>query len=746
MRPIFSARLCLGALALGLIGCEGVVGELGMQSAENPPPPVATVPPAVVPAAGMPVITTFTCTPQSGLAPLVSTCTVSVGHSEKKPVKCTLSVSDGRAPLLDAADCVSPFTQAVSFDKPGTFAITLLVRDELGAIAQEVRTVTVAERPNAAPVVSAFVAAPASGNVPLSTTFTWAVSDPDGDALTCSIDVGNDGTVEYPALDCASLSRTHTVTAAGTQEVLFVVRDARGLSAQSVLTLTATARTPVGDVRISKIEWGQSVVLETLRLVQGKSALLRIHVLGDKAGLQNVVVEAEGFTAAGVSLGKLPLVGPASPPVAVVPADLKQQWTATVPAAWVEVGFEVRIKVDPLDAIAETDETNNALIAKPGVGKGNIMQLTSVPVVHQGTTGAAVDVQPIMMAMWPVKAIANVARAPYTFSGVLQSGSTTAWGQLLQEIAGVRQSDGSNRNYYGWVKVAYGSGIAGIGYIGQEAATGRDDSLDTAAHELGHNMGRSHAPCGGAAGADPNFPYAGAKIGSWGYNAGTKALINPATYVDLMSYCNPSWVSDFNYKAVQAVLETQAFAPPLGPSMYVPVVLVAGSIRNGSEVTLRPVHRMVAARSAPGDGAWAVRLVTLDGQQVVHAFTPTEVADAEEGELHFTLNLPDPGLLASVEVLHGPTALKRVLTAGADAPMPTLQSSGSDSVHLTWDSTLFGSAEIAHLADDGSRTTLGLWLTGGDAVIRTDGLKGGRFEVSLSDGVSATRRVVHTDR
>jgi hypothetical protein len=744
MRPTFLARICLGALALSLIGCDGVAGDLGVQAAENPPPPPAPTPIIpVVPLAGKPVITTFSCTPESGPASLTRTCSIRVTHADNKPVKCTLSVNDGRAPLLDNAECASPLTQAVVFDKAGAYVITLAVRDELGAIVQQHSAVAVAERPNLPPVIASFVATPATGPVPLNTTFTWAVSDPESDALTCSIDVGTDGTVEYPTLDCAAASRPHTLITAQTAEVLFVVKDARGLAAQSVITLTA--RAPVGDVRISKVEWGQSVILENLRLVQGKSALLRVHVLGDKAGLQNVVVDAEGFTAAGVSLGKLALIGPASPPIAVVPADLKQQWTATVPAAWVEVGLEVRLKVDPLDAIAETDEANNANIAKPVVGKGNIVQLTSVPVVHQGVAGAVVDIQPIMLAMWPVKAVANTNRAPYTFSGALQSGSTTAWGQLLQDIAGVRQSDGSNRNYYGWVKVAYGSGIAGIGYIGQEAATGRDDSDDTAAHELGHNLGRNHAPCGGVAGPDANFPYAGGKIGSWGYNAVSKTLLNPATFADLMGYCNPAWVSDYNYKAVQTRLETQAFVATQGPAMYAPVVLVAGSIR-GEEVTLRPVHQMVAAPSTRLDGAWAVRLVTLDGTQTVHAFTPDEIADVEDGELHFTLNLPDPGALAGIEILHGPKVMKRVLSTRAPAPDAALQRAGPDAVRLTWNAQLFGSAEVAHLAEDGTRTTLGLWLEGGDVLIRTDGLTGGRFEVSVSDGVSAARRVVMSER
>ena len=705
-------------LTFALLGCEGVVGDLG----ELPAPS----------AVGKPSITTFSCTPSNGPAPLTSVCTIVTAHGDAKPVTCSLTVSDGRAALLDATAC--PAEKSVVFQAAGTFTLTLEVRDAMGQRVEAKQSLTVAEKPNAIPVIAAFVATPAAGTVPLSTTFTWSVSDPDGDPLTCSIDVGNDGTVEYPMLDCASAARPHTLSTAQVAEVLLVVRDARGLAAQSVITLTA--RAAVGDVKIAKVEWAQSVVLETLRLVQGKPALFRAHVLGDKAGLQNVAVEAEGFNASGASLGKLTLVGPAAPPVAIVPADLKQQWIATVPAAWVEAGLEIRLKLDPQDALPETDESNNALVVKPVVGKGNVLQLTSVPVVHQGNTGAPKDIQAIMTALWPVKQIAATNRAPYTFAGTLQAGNTAAWGDLLQDIAGVRQADGSNRNYYGWVKVGYGSGIAGIGYIGQEAATGRDDSLDTAAHELGHNFGRNHAPCGGVAGPDASFPYAGGKIGSWGYNAVSKALLNPANVADLMGYCDPAWVSDYNYKAVQTRLETQAFVPPQAPSLFVPVVLVAGAIR-GDDVSLRPVQRLVAAKSEVRDGAWAVRLVAADGTQTLHPFTPDEVADADDGLMHFTLTLPDPGPLRAIEVLHGAKVMVRKISTGLPAAAAEVDV-GPSRLHLRWNG---GSAAVAHLAGDGTRTTLALWLKGGEAVLQTDGLAEGRFEISVSDGVNAARMI-----
>ena len=74
-------------------------------------------------------------------------------------------------------------------------------------------------------------------------------------------------------------------------------------------------------------------------------------------------------------------------------------------------------------------------------------------------------------------------------------------------------------------------------------------AMGTMAHELGHLHGRYHADCGGAGGIDPFFPYDDASIGSWGWDIfGVSGLQSPDTVVDLMSYCDPVWVSDYTYE------------------------------------------------------------------------------------------------------------------------------------------------------------------------------------------------------
>jgi Peptidase M66 len=106
----------------------------------------------------------------------------------------------------------------------------------------------------------------------------------------------------------------------------------------------------------------------------------------------------------------------------------------------------------------------------------------------------------------------------------------------------------------GWVPGATGNfsernrAAVGIGFGTRGAGT--------FAHELGHNMGRNHAPCGGAGGPDQGFPYPGAKIGSWGYDLDAGTLRDPAEYVDFMGYCSPEWVSDYTYNAIAERIAT----------------------------------------------------------------------------------------------------------------------------------------------------------------------------------------------
>jgi hypothetical protein len=161
----------------------------------------------------------------------------------------------------------------------------------------------------------------------------------------------------------------------------------------------------------------------------------------------------------------------------------------------------------------------------------------------------------------------------YTVGEPLNAGQTISaqgagWSETLDQLADLHEREGAPEDlyYYGLFQPGEsmaqycGNGcVAGIGFVPNTQSFSRHlrvsfglsfatvSSAETLAHELGHNHGRPHSPCGGVADADGEFPHAGAKIGWWGFEA-PDTLRNPDTDTDIMGYCKNQWVSDYVYR------------------------------------------------------------------------------------------------------------------------------------------------------------------------------------------------------
>jgi hypothetical protein len=126
------------------------------------------------------------------------------------------------------------------------------------------------------------------------------------------------------------------------------------------------------------------------------------------------------------------------------------------------------------------------------------------------------------------------------------------------------------------------------------------------AHELGHSLGLPHAPCGVDGGP---FPYENASIGVWGYSLGAQELRDPSEYKDMMSYCDPSFISDYNFeKLFERVryLNLQFDERFAAPARYTRVLLDktgALSVRGG-----------VTLKRAPAGDEDAHAVSVLDGR------------------------------------------------------------------------------------------------------------------------------------
>ena len=67
-------------------------------------------------------------------------------------------------------------------------------------------TTTLDPGQNRAPVISAFTATRPSGASPVTTPLLWTISDPDGQPLTCTLDLDQNGTQDRTVPNCTSSS------------------------------------------------------------------------------------------------------------------------------------------------------------------------------------------------------------------------------------------------------------------------------------------------------------------------------------------------------------------------------------------------------------------------------------------------------------------------------------------------------------------------------------------------------------
>ena len=246
-------------------------------------------------------------------------------------------------------------------------------------------------------------------------------------------------------------------------------------------------------------------------------------------------------------------------PVEVDEGRLDLSFDATIPGSLVEPGTELVIEVDPERRVPAGPDSKRRI---PGKGRESLdlrllpaMELTVVPIVtaspngadvYDWTEGMTADGEQLRHArsVLPIGEMAVSVHDGFMTSADLTTAA--GWAQLLGEVTFLRVTEGERGYYYGAVSLDGMSSARGLGFIGHPVAVGRAHA-ETLAHEVGHNLGLHHAPCGGAIAPDQAFPYAGGSIGVWGYDFHAERLVSASLYRDFMGYCSPSWVSDYHF-------------------------------------------------------------------------------------------------------------------------------------------------------------------------------------------------------
>ena len=500
-------------------------------------------------------------------------------------------------------------------------------------------------------------------------------------------------------------------------------------------------------------------------LVQNRDAYLRVFPVADLAGTPAPVVELRFFQS-GVPQGVPVFVNPtrATAPTAADESDLNNSWNYLVDASLIQPGLSIQATVDPTNAIPESNDSDNVFVISPlDIRVVPTLNVTMLPVLQtsNGLQGNVTDANKgafldVVRSMHPIDSVnIQVRTSPLTTtSGPLQADGT-GWPAALDAVNAASVADG--RYYYGVVKVGYSSGVAGIAFVSQpptvsHAALGWDALPSAAivmAHELAHNWGRKHAPCGGPSGVDANYPDPAGLTDSYGLDLSTTPpTLEAASLSDIMGYCPTKWVSEYTYRGVFDYLAPAglSISPAVANQAPQPSLLVWG--HQGSDgLVLEPAFQITARPTVPrGGGPYSLEGLAADGSRVfVQSFKMSEIADLPLSYRSFAFALPlsaeQSARLTSIR-LTGDGKMVEVAAApavGVPQGTPTGEVQARRAVGarvaLRWDHRAY---PVVMVRDPDTGEVLS-FARGGDVQVMTSKT---RVDLLLSNGVRSTPRRV----
>jgi hypothetical protein len=359
---------------------------------------------------------------------------------------------------------------------------------------------------------------------------------------------------------------------------------------------------PVSDatgVTIREIAVYQSV--KSTIFQNGKAVTPTTSLVADRPAVMRVFTDVSGLSGGHVSArliigSEAPIVVDVGTPKQSSDASFASTINFQIPASLMTKGMSYRVEIyeDPSTSQGANPGSHfpasgaQALTVK---GSGRV-KVTLIP-IRYGADGSnrmpdtsAGQVQAyhdLFFAMYPATSVDVTVGQAFNWSQAVDAGGN-GWDTLLSAISDLRVGSAAQTDefYFGIFdptpdlgSFCGGGCVAGLGYVGDPHAEytraaiglgyGGDVSTQTAVHEVGHNHGRPHSPCGGAAGPDPNFPYPGGGIGTWGFVLGSNQLLDPGQYKDMMGYCGPNWISDYVYESILSFKESMQGAAMVFP-------------------------------------------------------------------------------------------------------------------------------------------------------------------------------------
>ena len=477
--------------------------------------------------------------------------------------------------------------------------------------------------------------------------------------------------------------------------------DLRIIARAAGLEAWTTLRINPANIRLhaSRIYLNQVIpAVDGVPVIAGRDALLRIFATGDETSFYQPNVRATLYRDGAIVHTALMTPGSDVLPSTVEEGRLDLSFNTPIPGEIIQPGLGLVVELDT-DGIVPLDTGSETRIPAEGVMDLGVMQLpthiqTIVPTLIESapneriflwTNGLDADHRNMrfMRTIMPVGDLEVRVHEPFYTRADLTEPS--GWNRFLREMRVLWRAEGEVGYYYGAVIRPPGSPYRGLGYIAQPASVGVDSDR-TFTHEVGHNMNLRHALCGSPSPAnpDPNFPHEAGSIGVWGYDLHRTRLVSPMQYKDIMGYCDPDWISDYQFKRALAHRRaTEDFGGTAAASASAPpekTLLLWGGVGD-DEFLLEPAFLMEGTPRLPDSGG-PYRLEGFTGDGSAHFsfdFTPDPV---EFGGGHFLFAVPyDPerdGALARV-VLSGPEG-EYVLGPSSESPMAIVTNRASGQV------------------------------------------------------------------
>ena len=394
-------------------------------------------------------------------------------------------------------------------------------------------------------------------------------------------------------------------------------------------------------------------------LVAGEPALLRVFVTAERVTNAGLPPVRATFYRDGAMIHEADIPAKSDPiPAAIDESSLSKSANAEIPGWVIQPGLEIVIEPDPDGTL---DPALGVAGRIPATGRMAVdvhampvFELTLVPFLWEESPDASILEITAAMAGDPeghelledTRLLLPVAAMDVKAHESVATSTNNGFA-IMEQTEMIRVAEGGRGHYLGVMAGPTGPGsLLGVAYdIGSWSSFSVLDS-ETIAHEFGHNRNLYHAPCGGAGGPDRYYPYGSGNIGAWGYDSRTGDLV-PPDQPDLMSYCDPYWISDYQFtNALRYRLETEsgsilvaAAAPPAASGR---ALLLWGGLDGEGGPYLRPAFFIDAPPTLPAaGGAYSLTGRDPGGAELFSlSFAMAEYTDAEDDRAGFSFALP----------------------------------------------------------------------------------------------------------